>query len=65
MSNKKKINKKKPKKIKRVDDNNPEHFEEEIAEQIQQQDKVKTEIIIDNGVIIVNPIYNPFDENNK
>jgi FMN-dependent NADH-azoreductase len=28
-------------------------------------DKVKTEIVITDGVVIVNPIYNPFDENNK
>jgi len=63
MSNKTSKKKKAPKKIKRIDEDNPEHFEEKISEQIKQQDKVQTEIIINNGVVIVNPVYNPLDEN--
>lgn len=51
--------------IKRIDDNNPEQLDAEIAKQISQQDKVKTEIIITDGIVIVNPVFNPFDLNNK
>jgi hypothetical protein len=45
--------------IKRIDDTKVD------PAQLNPLDKVKTEIVINNGVVIVNPIFNPFDENNK
>lgn len=56
---KKLLNKKPPKKIKRLEDG------EQTVEEVKAVDfdKVKTEIVINNGVVIVNPIYNPFDDN--
>jgi hypothetical protein len=57
---KKLATKKSPKKVTRIDDSDPV----EMAPPVQEQsDMVKTEIIIENGIVIVNPIYNPFDEN--
>lgn len=50
--------------IKRIDEENDDSC---IIDASKAEDafKVKTEIVINNGIVVVNPIYNPFDENNK
>jgi hypothetical protein len=56
---KKKISKKKPKKIKRIEDSDPVELNPPAEE---QKNIVQTEIVIESGIVVIKPIYNPFDE---